>query len=132
MIAHGYSPKLAENAPEGFLGRRLRRIALVEPIRDLGLGAMEGRRLEGRGPTTDQSRLRALRGERVPFVSRRHAERLTEGFQLRRAEQRAVIHGIAGEGQPPALDGLGQNHARLRALAPRLLEGFEDGDEVVA
>ncbi len=132
MIAHGHSPELAEDASEGFLGGRLGRIALVELVRDLGLGTMEGRRLERRGPAADQSRLRARRGKDVPLVSRRHAERLAKGFQLRRAEQRTVIHGITRERQPPALDGLGEDHARLGALAPRLLEGFEDGGEVVA
>ena len=132
MIAHGHSPELAEDASESLLGRRLGRIALVEPVRDLGLGAMKRRRLERCGPTGDQSRLRARRGKHVPLVARGHAERLAEGLQLRGAEQRPMIHGIAGEGQPPPLDGLGEDHARLGALPPRLLEGFEDGGEVVA
>ena len=43
-----------------------------------------------------------------------------------------MIHRVARERQPPSLDRVGEDDARPRAVACRLVEGLDDGREVVA
>src|SRR5262249_56904416 len=92
VIAHGEAAEVAENPSEGFLARRWRRIALLQAIGYLRLRAVEGGCGEGCGAARDQARLCARLRKCLPLLPRLHPQRLAESVELRRAEQRAVIH----------------------------------------
>ena len=130
--AHGQSREPGQGAAERLLARGRLRVALLERLGQLWCLHATSRRPEGRGARTDPFALGARIREALPLRARLDPERVAKRLHLGRRQERAVIHGIPRHGQSPALDRLGQHHARLPGVSPRLREGLQDLDDVVA
>src|SRR2546426_4679741 len=113
------------------LGRALGRIRLVDLEGDGGDGAGRGRREERREPPHPLG-LVAARQEPPPLPAPRDPERVAQLGDLGGGEGHRVIQRIAGKGQPPALERVGEDDARARALRLRPPERPEDRRKVVA
>jgi len=59
-------------------------------------------------------------------------ERALQVVHLLGGEQLGVVEGIAGDGQPPALDGVGEDNGGAGEVLLDEVEGFDEGVQVMA